>query len=888
MIRTLPFLALLAACGEKDGTPVDSDPTPVVTDNDGDGYDGVDHGGDDCDDSDAAIHPGQDEVCDGIDNNCDGTVDTDAIDLLTFYQDRDGDGIGGPQYTERACEPSSGYVERSDDCDDRDATAYPGAPELCDDVDNNCNGNIDELGAVDAPSWYPDNDGDGYGDPDYAYVACAPPSGPYIAQGEDCDDARAAVNPGAEEICDGLDNNCDGDVDGADATGAPTWYYDADGDGYGDANTTEGGCEAPSGYIEDDSDCDDASADISPDATEVCDGVDNDCDGDTDEPDAADAATWYQDFDGDGYGDASVSTDACDQPSGYVSDDSDCDDSTTGIYPGAPEYCDGTDSDCDGTLDEGDAVDASTWYADTDGDGYGDASATTSSCDQPSGYVSDATDCDDSANSSNPAADEICYDSADNDCDGTLDECAPEGTLSLDDAFAVIYGAANGDRAGDDIADGGDINGDGNPDLLIGAPYDDDGGSNGGAVHVVYGPLTADVTLGSGSSYALSSVEGSGHLGDAVAGVGDVNNDGYDDFIAGAPGHDLDDEDTSLSGYTNSGAAYLFLGPISADDNTVSYYSSNIAWHGYGEDGGWAFGTAVTGLGDQNGDGYDDFAISAPGHDTGTAVTGVVYVYNGPLSSGASFDYVNAVATVLGEADGDEAGSAIASADVNGDGVQDLLTGARYYGNDVGRAYVSYGPLTGTVDLGATDVELLGVDREDAAGQGMAGGDLDGDGYADMLIGAPFEDGNGTDAGGVYLVYGGASVNASINLNQSNALFTGAQADDQIGYSIDGSHDYDGDGNLDLMLGSSRDAGSASFAGATYLLYGPPGSGSISVGTFDATFQGGAAQDRSGWQVTGLDDHDGDGYDDLFISAPYEDTTDSNAGAAYLWLGDVR
>ena len=160
---------------------------------------------------------------------------------------------------------------------------------------------------------------------------------------EDCDDDDASVHPDAEEVCDAVDNDCDGSVD--EGVGE-SWYADADGDGYGDPEAAVQACDAPSGTVADSTDCDDGDATVNPDADEVCDAVDNNCDGTVDEGLAQD---WYADADGDGYGDPDTAAQGCEQPSGMIAQGDDCDDTSNAVYPGAAETAgDGIDSDCDG------------------------------------------------------------------------------------------------------------------------------------------------------------------------------------------------------------------------------------------------------------------------------------------------------------------------------------------------------------------------------------------------------------------------------------------------------------------------------------------------------------------------------------------------------------
>lgn len=380
----------------------------VAGDADGDGWPDED----DCNPDDPSVSPAVTEVCDGIDNDCDGSIDEDV--LSTFYADTDGDGFGDPDAEAvRACEAPDGYVPTASDCDDGNDIVYPGAEEICDALDNDCDGVVDD-GVT--SEWYADADGDGFGDPDAPAEGCSEPTG-HVHDATDCDDAESTAYPGAEEICDEVDNDCDGDVDEMVTT---VYYRDIDGDSWGDPTSVVDACSEPPGYAETPGDCDDMESTVHPGASEYCNEVDDDCDSVVDE-DAVDGSTWYTDADTDGFGDLAISTVACDQPSGWVADFTDCDDADSAQYPGADEWCNSEDDDCDGVIDEADAVDASTWYADVDGDGYGDAASTDTACTEPSGYISDATDCDDTDAAVFPSADEYCNE-IDDDCDGVVDE----------------------------------------------------------------------------------------------------------------------------------------------------------------------------------------------------------------------------------------------------------------------------------------------------------------------------------------------------------------------------------------------------------------------------------------------------------------------------------
>ena len=210
--------------------------------------------------------------------------------------------------------------------------------------------------ACEGEAFFHDGDGDGFGDPDTA--SCEPQAG-FVARAGDCDDAVATIHPSAAEVCDQLDNNCDGATDdadpGVDTSGGRAFSRDADGDGFGDrSGPTRQACAAPAGHVDDASDCDDTAAAINPAANEVCDLIDNDCDAiiDMADPsiDIATATAYFRDADGDAFGTTEVQI-ACTQPTGFVTAGGDCDDADATSKPGGLELCDGRDNNCDGGAD---------------------------------------------------------------------------------------------------------------------------------------------------------------------------------------------------------------------------------------------------------------------------------------------------------------------------------------------------------------------------------------------------------------------------------------------------------------------------------------------------------------------------------------------------------
>lgn len=357
-------------CTDESGNEID--PIRYFADSDGDGFgdptqvlgdvcpgDTTQPGGvtdnSDCDDENAAVHPGAEDTCNGINDDCDNYID-EELTVKTYYQDVDGDGYGLSGSTTTACAQPSGYATVAGDCNDTSAAIKPGAKEVCDGLDNDCDTVVDGPSAEGAKTYYQDFDVDGYGVESVTSIACVLPFG-YAKQAGDCNDADKTINPGAAELCgDDVDNDCDGEEDED---------FDDDMDGYASCGEA--------------ADCDDDDSHINPGATEVCDGEDNNCDGVVDEG---------YDEDGDG---------SC----GSGGATADCDDTDITVYPDAPELCDGKDNDCNDEVDNDPTFDA-------DLDGY-------TYC----GSAEEAADCDDTDDAQYPGAPELC-DGVDQNCDGSV------------------------------------------------------------------------------------------------------------------------------------------------------------------------------------------------------------------------------------------------------------------------------------------------------------------------------------------------------------------------------------------------------------------------------------------------------------------------------------
>ncbi|MEN0064227.1 MAG: hypothetical protein AAGA48_18900 [Myxococcota bacterium] len=441
---------------------------------------------------------------------------------------------------------------------------------------------------------------------------------------------------------------------------------------------------------------------------------------------------------------------------------------------------------------------------------------------------------------------EDCDDGNRNGGDGCSPQCESPITLDVDTmADAQIIGASDGDRAAF-VARAGDVNGDGRDDVLVGAPSTSFGL---GHAYLFEGPVQGQQGVAA-SDADIPAYPGRYGLGDsAMTGVGDLDGDGFDDFALRAGGNP---------------PQYVFVGygPVTGQiepGDLPARFASQV-------DG---FGSSMSGLGDINNDGFGELIVGAP-------FDGKVFVFNGPVLG--DLDESTAAAELRGETDSDQAGRAVAGSDVTGDGVPDVIVGAPSNGaggTDAGAVYVVAGPVAGSIDLTNADAKLIGENADDRVGASIAAaGDVNGDGFNDLLIGGWFF--GGDERGAAYVVYG--PISGTLDLSQADAIFEGVAVNDRAGERVAAAGDVNGDGYDDLLI-ASDDA--AFTAGRAYLIYGPV-SGTHSLADADVTIVGGS--DRMGTSVAGVGDVDDDGLDDIGVGSLY-DGANGVSGAVYLING---
>jgi FG-GAP repeat/Putative metal-binding motif len=451
------------------------------------------------------------------------------------------------------------------------------------------------------------------------------------------------------------------------------------------------------------------------------------------------------------------------------------------------------------------------------------------------------------------------------------------GTVTTGDALATIQGDTASDLAGSAVAGGGDVDGDGYDDVLLGAPFDDDGATNAGSAAFFSGGGLAGSLSWSAADVLFEGVATNDYAGRSVAIAGDVDADGYVDMLIGAPS-------ANVSGTADAGKVYLILGGPSLGDLSLS--AADATWTG--EAASDYAGYSVSGAGDLDGDGYDDFAVGAYGNDDGGSGAGALYLVFG--GSGLVGGDLGSADQVVGLSSSDAAGISVARAgDEDGDGNDDVYTGAYTWGSgNEGAGFTVRGGATGSfpADLSLAYAGVYGA-SSDRAGASLAAVDLDGNGSMAMALGA-YGNSDGASAGGaVYLVHADQLAEGGLDLSADEpwGVLIGADASGFLGYAST-SGDFDGDGFEDLIAGAYGATGDVASSGAVVLLIGRPTWPDADGDGFSADWQGGldcddtssstspktaescdgVDQDCDGNNDNGFSDTDGDGIADCIDS----------------------
>lgn len=413
---------------------------------------------------------------------------------------------------------------------------------------------------------------------------------------------------------------------------------------------------------------------------------------------------------------------------------------------------------------------------------------------------------------------------------------------------------------GNTVSTAGDVNGDGYADVIVGARFYDNGQADEGRAYVYYGSATG---LNTSANWTVESDQISANFGQSVSTAGDVNGDGYADVIVSAYAYD--------DGQTDEGRAFVYQGSATG----LSTYAN---WSAESDQVSALFGRSVSVAGDVNGDGYSDIIVGAHLYDNDQADEGRAYVYHG-----AAVSLSPSGPNWYSPQSYDSFGYSVSTAgDVNGDGFADVIVGAPLHDNgevNEGQAYVYYGSNTGLSSNPSWSAES----DQASANFGWsvsAAGDVNGDGYADVIVGAPLYDNDQTDEGRAYVYYGSSTGLSSI----PNWIAEGGQDGAQFGAAVGAAGDVNGDGYADVIVGApTHDNGQVDEGRAFIYLGGSDGLQADPIWTGE----GGQDNGKFGYSVGAAGDVNGDGYSDIIVGAPYYDNGQTDEGRAFVYAGFV-